>query len=51
MKKIDNNQMALINGGTFWSGFCFGAGVGALFGNPVGIVITVGCLMYDGYTA
>lgn len=51
MKEININQMALINGGGFWGGFCFAAGVASLFGNPVGMVITVGCLMYDGFTA
>ena len=51
MKEININQMALINGGGFWSGFCFAAGLAGLFGNPVGGVITVGCLVYAGFSA
>lgn len=49
MKEINFNQMSSINGGSFWGGFCIAAGVAGLFGNPVGLVITVGCLAYDIY--
>lgn len=49
MKKIESNEMALLNGGSgFLDGFCAGAAVVFLFSaNPAAGIVTAGCVLYE----